>query len=487
MKKLFSVVCLCALVSFALLIVVQTGCKSAKSDEVPITTKSKEARKLFIEGRELAEFWQTEKANDLFRRAIELDPDFALAYLFKAGTSSDTKEFKEARAKAISLAPKVSEGEQKLIAAHQAYNDENNVVKANGIYRELAAMFPKDKRAQYYLATSYDSLQDYDKEIAGLENVIVLDKNFAPAYETLGYVYRWKNQYDKAEANLKEYLRLNPKNANSHDNLADLYQKMGRYDEAIEQYQESVRIDPSLRASQMKMGITYAFMGKYGEARQALQTLMDGETKPAFKLYDQQIIDRTYIYEGDYTKALEATDKAMQMAQELGLPENLAYAHQVKFIIFLALNDWDKADASVAEMLNIAETANFTPADKESYEITVLFWQAQVAAGRKNFAAAQAKADEFKAKVEAVNNPTWQKYPGWCFGYIALAQGDAVKAIEYFSKGEMDDPFIMYHFAVAKEKAGDTAGALELYKKVATWNFDGDWYAIVRQKAADKI
>jgi tetratricopeptide (TPR) repeat protein len=488
MKKLFSVACLCVLVSFALLIVVQTGCKSAKSDEVPITTTSKEARQLFIEGRDQVEYWQqVDKANALFRRAIELDPEFALAYLFKAGTSPDTKEFKEARAKAISLAPKVSEGERKIIAADQAYNDENNVVKANEIYLELAAMFPKDKRVQLYLATTYDNLQEYDKEIAALEKAIALDKNFNPAYGRLGYVYRWKNQYDKAETNFKEYLRLNPKQANGYDNLADLYQKMGRFDEAIEQYRESVRIDPALRISQMKVGVTYAFMGKYEEARQALQALMQAETKPAFKLYDQQVIARTYIYEGDYAKALEATDKAIQMAQELGLPEDLAYGHQVKFIIFFELADWDKADASLAEMLNIAETANFTPVNKETYEAVVPFWQTLVAAGRKDFAAAQAKADEFKAKVEAVNNPTWQKYPGWCFGYIALAQGDAMKAVEHFSQGEMDDPFIMYYFAVAKEKAGDTAGALELYKKIATWNFDGEWYAIVRAKAADKI
>jgi len=487
MKKLSYVVCLCALVFFALLIVVQSGCKPAKSDEVPITTTSQEARKLFIEGRELAEFWQAEKANALFKRAIEIDPEFALAYLFKAATSPDAKEFKEAWAKAASLAPKVSEGEQKLIAADRAYNEENNVVKANEIYRDLAAMFPKDKRVQVYLASSYDSLQEYDKEIAALENAVSLDKNFAVAYEKLGYVYRWKNQFDKAEANFREYLRLNPRQASGRDNLADLYQKMGRYDEAIQQYQESVRIDPSLRFSQLKIGITYAFMGKYGEARQALQALMEAETKPAFKLYDQQVIARTYIYEGDFAKALEATDKAIQMAQQLSLPEDLAYAHQVKFILFSELNDWDKADASLAEVSNLAETANFTPANKESTKAAVPFWQAMVAAGRKDFTAALAKAEECKAKIGAITNPGMQKYPVWILGYITLAQGDAKKAVGYFGQGEMDDPFIMYYFAVAKEKAGDMAGAKELYKKVANWNFDGDWYALVRQKAAAKI
>jgi tetratricopeptide (TPR) repeat protein len=487
MKRLFFLVCLSALAFFALLIVAQTGCKPAKSDELPITTASKEARKLFIKGRELAEFWQTEKANELFGRAIEKDPDFALAYLFKANTSADTKEFKEARAKAIALAPKVSEGEQKLISAHQAYNDELDPVKANRIYLELAAQFPKDKRVQLYLASSYDNLQEYDKEISTLENAIALDKNFAPAYETLGYIYRWRNDFDKAEANLKEYLRLLPEQANGHDNLGDLYMRMGRFDEAIGQYQESTRINPTLRFAKMQTGVAYAMMGRYEEARRALQTLMDGETKPAFKLYDQQLIRRTYLYEGNYVKALEATDKTIQMAQELGLPENVIYGHQVKFIVFFAQSEWDKAEASLAEMANIAATANLTPADKETYKAVVPFWQVLVAAGRQDFAAAQSMANEFKAKIEAVNNPPWKKYPGWALGYIALAQGDAVKAVEYFGKGEMDDPFIMYFFALAKEKAGDAAGALELFKKVANWNLDGDWYALVRAKAAAKI
>jgi len=110
-----------------------------------------------------------------------------------------------------------------------------------------------------------------------------------------------------------------------------------------------------------------------------------------------------------------------------------------------------------------------------------------VAVGRKDFSAAQAKAAEFKAKVEVVKNPTWQKYPVWLLGHIALAQGDAGKAVGYFGQGEMDDPWTMYFFALAKEKAGDTAGAAELYKKVATWNLDDTPYAFVRQKAAAKM
>jgi tetratricopeptide (TPR) repeat protein len=487
MKKLFSVVSLCALVSFALLLVLQTGCKPAKSDEVPITTKSKEARELFIEGRELAEYWHTEKANNLFAQAIEKDPEFALGHLFMAGTSAETKNFQDAMAKAVSLAPNVPEGEQKIIAGFQAMYAENDDPKANQIYQELAALFPNDKRVHWYLANTYGRMEDFDKQIVELENAIALDKNFSPAYESLGYVYRLRNQFDKAEEVFKEYVRLNPKEANSHDILGDLHMKMGKFEDAIQQYSEAVAMDPTFSLSQYKIGSALAFLGKSEEARQAFLESMDMELKMANKVYDQEGIMRTYIYEGDFAKALEATDKAIQMAGELGLPEQASFDHVIKGAIYFELGDYDKADASIADCLNYLEGADLVASIKENQKAFATFWQAVVAAGRQDFTTALAKAEEYKTLVDAIENPATKKYPGWLFGYISLAQGDANKAVELFSQGEMDNPWFIYYFAVAKEKAGDAAGAADLYKKVADWNIDGAWYAFVRQKAAAKL
>ncbi len=486
MKRTLPVVSLCALVSFALLVVLQTGCKPAKSDEMPITTKSKEARELFIEGRSLAEYWHTEKANDVFKRAVEIDPEFAMGYLFLAGTSAGTKDFQDAMAKAISLAPNVSEGEQKVIAGFQARYQENNALKANQIYQELAALFPNDKRAHWYLAGTYGNLQEYDQMIAELENAIALDKNFAPAYESLGYVYRWRNQFDKAEEAFKEYVRLSPQEANAHDILGDLYQKMGKFEDAIQQYNEAVSMDPTFSLSQYKIGSNLAFLGRYEEARQAFLKTMDMELKPANKVYDQEGIMRTYIYEGDYAKALEAADKAIQMAGELGLLEQASLDHIIKGAIYFELGDYDKADASIVDCFSLLEGENLVASIKENQKAGATLWQAVIAAGRQDFAAAQAKADEYKTFVDAIENPANKKYPGWLFGYIALVQGDAEKAVEYFSQGEMDQPWFMYYFAVAKEKAGDAAGAADLYNKVADWNLDSVWYAFVRSKAASK-
>jgi tetratricopeptide (TPR) repeat protein len=487
MKKVVSVVCLCALAGLALVIVAQIGCKAAKSDELPITTKSKEARKLFVEGLDLYDFYHLEKASDRFKRAFESDPDFATAYLFHAVTTTETKVFQASLAKAIELAPRVSEGEQKLIAAVKANAEENNAEKAARIFKELSALYPKDKRIHLYLAGMYGGLNKYDDQLAEIEQAIAIDKNYAPAHEALGYFYRWRGPLDKSEAAFKEYARLSPAEANSHDVLGDVYMKMGRFEDAIKHYEEAVRMDPSFFYSQQKTGSCLSFLGRYEDARQAFSKAMDLPVKPVNKVYDQEGIVRTYIYEGDYPKALEAADKAIQMAGELGLPEEATFLPLIKSIIYCELGDFEKADACVADCLSALDSADLMASIKENQRMAATFIQAVVAAGRQDFDTALAQAEKYKEQIAAIKNPAIQKYPGWVSGYIALAQGDANKAVEYLSRGEMDDVWFMYYLAVAKEKAGDAAGAAELYKKVATWNLDGAWYAFVRGKAAAKL
>ncbi len=487
MRRGVSVAGLFVLCAVVLITVLQTGCKSAKSDEIPITTKSKEARELFIEGRNLAELYKAEKANELFTQVVGKDPEFAMAYLFKAGTSVGSKDFQEDLARAISLAQSVSEGEQKVIAGFQAFYGENDAVKASTVFQELTTLFPNDKRAHYYLAWAYGQMQEYDKQIVALENAKALDANFAPVYESLGYIYMFRDQLDKAEAAFKEYIRLNPKEANGFACLGDLYVKMGKFEEALEQHRTATQMDPTYTYSQSQIGPTLALLGRYEEARQALLKAMDMELEPGNKVFDQEGIMRTYIYEGDYAKALEAADEAIRMAGELGVFQRVPFNHIVKSAIYCELGEYDKADSSIADGLNFLETADMVASIKENQKSNATFFQAVVAAGRQDFDTAMAKAEEYREEIAAINNPGMQKYPGWLLGYLAFAQGDAAKAIAYFSQEEIDNPWFIYYFAAAREKAGDADGAAELYKKVADWNEDGVWYAFVRSKAAAKL
>ena len=58
----------------------------SQGTEISVTTVSEEAREAFIIGRQKKENIQWEAAEMLFNRAIELDPEFALAYLYRSGS-----------------------------------------------------------------------------------------------------------------------------------------------------------------------------------------------------------------------------------------------------------------------------------------------------------------------------------------------------------------------------------------------------------------
>ncbi len=92
----------------------------AQVKEVPITTSSKEALNFFLSGRDKFENIEFAEAYAFFDKAIQLDPNFALAYLYRAQSGSGYNVFRQNLDKAISFIDKVSEGEKLLILYFQA-------------------------------------------------------------------------------------------------------------------------------------------------------------------------------------------------------------------------------------------------------------------------------------------------------------------------------------------------------------------------------
>ena len=473
--------------AFVLLLVALAGSQFAAAQDMPITTKSKDALTLFLDGRAKDENYHVEEAHKIFAQAAAKDPDFALAHLWVAMTAADPKVLREELKKAVSLAPNASKGEQLLIAAWGAANLENDPVKANDLLGQLVALFPNDKRAHLYLANNYNAREQTDKAIAEFDKAIALDKDFGRAHYQLAYVYYPKGDFDKAEEHFKVYLRLAPQEPNPHDCLADLYMKMGRFDEAISEYQQAVKLDPRFSASQLKTGSTYVLMGRYEEGRQAFEKSITMEIEPAYKIGDQEAIARSYVFAGEYSNAIEPQDKAIRMARELGIPEAEAWGHLIKAMIYSEMKDPEKAAQSLADSRTCINDSSLSPSDKELNLVTACFFEALVAADQKDTAKAKAKLSELKAGLSKVKDPLFPRYAEWMDGYIALAQGDFAGADAQFSKVVIEDPYFIYYAAVAKEKAGDTAGAKKLYAKVANWNVDSVWYSFVRNKAKAKV
>ncbi len=450
--------------------------------EIPLTTKSAEARKIFLDARQKSENIRSDEARELFAKAVEKDPNFALAHLYRAFTAASAMDFQKHLQQAVTLAPKASEGERLMIEATQAQAD-NNPVKAMQLWEQLVQKFPNDKRTHYFLGAAYYGRDQDDKAIAEFNKTIAIDKDFAPVYNLLGYTYYQKGDYAKAEEAFKNYIRLLPNEANPYDSLADLYTKMGRSDEAITNYQKAVELNPKFALSQRKIGDNLVFMDKYEEGREAYRKAMAMETTPSGKLADMAAIAGSYIYEGKYEQALAESEKILQTATTEGLPEWQARTHSANCDIYIETGDFAKAEQSVAECRKVVMGSQLSAARKENYAKGALFDEALIAAKRKDFTTAMTKADEYKAKIDAGKDPKQMENHHALVGRIYFEKGDYAMALEHLKQANQENPYTLYLQAVAESKAGDKTKSAELFKKVANWNEDSLNYALVRSKA----
>jgi tetratricopeptide (TPR) repeat protein len=136
-----------------------TSAAPAGGGKIPITTKSEEARKEFLLGRDLSEKLQAQESIEHFQKAVAIDPEFASAELALANSAPTAKDFFDHLNKAVALADKTSEGERILILANQAGSN-GEVVKQKEYFEKLVSMFPNDERAHFNLGAFEFAQQD---------------------------------------------------------------------------------------------------------------------------------------------------------------------------------------------------------------------------------------------------------------------------------------------------------------------------------------
>jgi len=165
------------------------------------TTSSLEALKAFSLGQAEHQKFDDAAAILHLKRAIELDPNFAMALATLGVAYSNEGESRSAVGyiqRAFDVRDRASEREKFYISSHYYDTGRRQLEKGVEIYEQWKQTYPRDS---------------------------VPRDNLALAYESMG-------QHEKAVANASEAIRLDPKDRYAYQNLASGYQFLGRYDEA---------------------------------------------------------------------------------------------------------------------------------------------------------------------------------------------------------------------------------------------------------------
>jgi eukaryotic-like serine/threonine-protein kinase len=195
---------------------------SIRKFDVPIeqvTTSSLGALRAFSMGT--AEFDQGRQLGSLpfYRRAVELDPNFAWTYARMGVIYSNAGENEKAieyTRKAYELRDRVSEREKLYITSHYyqiVTGEEDKLMETLELY---ARTYPNDNAPANNLTVAYRTEGDFAKAVEGARDTVRIEPNYAGAYTSLVFAYFGANRPDEAQQTLQQALARFPDNETLH-------------------------------------------------------------------------------------------------------------------------------------------------------------------------------------------------------------------------------------------------------------------------------
>jgi tetratricopeptide (TPR) repeat protein/predicted Ser/Thr protein kinase len=143
-----------------------------------------------------------------FKRAIELDPNFPMAYAGLAVTYGNLQQPSlalEYATNAYGLRDRVTEREKLRISAHYFYA-RGEIDKEAQTYELWIANYPRDFVPHGNLGNNYANMGRYDKSLAEMQETLLLAPDDVSNYVNLGITYLILNRLDEAKATFDQAL-----------------------------------------------------------------------------------------------------------------------------------------------------------------------------------------------------------------------------------------------------------------------------------------
>ena len=291
------------------------------------TTSSLEALKAYAAADEMRNSGGEAESMPLFQHAVELDPNFALAYARLAAVYSNLGEEDrslDAAKKAFDLRERVSERERFYVASH------------------------------YYLA-----IGDIEKEKETLELAIKAYPNDAAAFGNLAFENNlYYAQFEKAIALANECARLLPHAPFGYVHAALPYMAMNRVEEARSILQ---------RAVEAKADNLFVHNGLYqlaflnGDVEEMKRQLKWSEGKPSEYLLLNEATSAAAAH-GQMQKAGELMQRSAQVSDRLGFKGTTAQAQSTFAVMQAEVGNASKAKELAASSSALAQgRSNLAP------------------------------------------------------------------------------------------------------------------------------
>jgi len=387
-----------------------------------VTTNSPEAYRYYLEGIEYYHKMYLDEAGKNFKKAIELDSTFAMAYYYYASTVSS--ENRSSMEKALKYLDRVTQKERLYILSKEAAAN-RDIRMAINYLEQIIDRYPDDKEALFLTGSYHYSLREYKKAIEFFEKVIQLDPFHKTSLNMMAYCYYAVEDYDAAIESLDRYVTIAPDEANPYDTRGDILSRIGRYDEAMDAYRKAVEIKPDFISSAIALINLSLHQRNYAEAEHYRQDLAVSGIDFADS-WCNLYLGILYAYQGRLRETIKTIDKYIDRDIE---DKNYAMAADKYYLIstcYAGLKQYDKA----VENIELADEVYVHTEGKKSMVYTHI--QIQYLAESGYFDEARKLLSEYGRNASS-NTMMLGRYH-YCNGIIAFELGDFDQAIDEFKQ-----------------------------------------------------
>ncbi len=445
------------------------------------------------------------KANEMCRKAVEIDPNCAHAYYIMgraAESSGRTQSAFEMFQKAVDADPSHAASLEMVARLANYLRKWERAVEA---LEALTHMRPLNASYRLHLGALYEREERYTLAIQEYERAAQINSNWPAPFLSLGDLHSYLENFEAAAENYEAFLKLSP-NYDYVDILVGIYLRMKRFDKALEALKRYVEIDPESIKARLALGGFCLAAERYDEAlshiREAIR--LDPNIAEAHALLGRYHL----IASDDPEKALESFTAALQIDKNnmdalFGLsmtygrmgdlnnalltlqtilkisPENMGAVQQISMVC--AENEIAPNDA--AEMIRgaiVSGTGAPTPLSPNILN-TVGYVYADMGLHLDDAVALIQKALEAEPA-----NPAYLDSLGWAY-YRQSRYDEAAVYLKRAAEGAPDNAVILDHLGDAYLKMDQADAAIESWRSALEFDPDNaEIEAKVRQHAKDE-
>jgi len=299
---------------------------TVKKFDVPLadaTTSSLEALKAYSMGEKAYRESGTSAAMPYHQRAIQIDPNFAMAYRELAADYYGAAQLERSAiytTKAFELRNHTSEREKLAITADYYTNTTGELEKAEQAFEEIIRNYPRDYRA----------------------------------YLDLGIVYSQRGQYEKAVAVSQQSLAVDADNSGTYGNLCNYLLALQQFDGVRQQIEQARarKLDSYIQHNAL---YALAFLKGDSASMAEEQNWLVGQ--PDLENVGLVLASDTEAFVGHVTRARDVTKRAVQSAIHADSKESGAVWQENAAVREAAFGNFAEAKRAAAEGLKLAATS----------------------------------------------------------------------------------------------------------------------------------